>query len=223
MKMYLDIETLPTNDAEIIKSLRDTITPPSNYSKPETIQKWMDENAERELDKVVHKTGLDGLYGRVACIAWAFDDADIASTGIEYSERECLVAINEAIDVNLDFGGSGTLQIVGHNVAGFDLQFLKHRFIIHGIKPHQKLQRAITAKPWDIEIQDTMLMWSTDREKRVSLDKLCRALGIAGKDDFDGSQVAEAWESGERQKVIDYCKDDVRRVREVYKRMAFIS
>jgi hypothetical protein len=65
-----------------------------------------------------------------------------------------------------------------------------------------------------------MLMWSPSREKRVGLDKLCRALGVPGKGDFDGSMVAETWPV-DPQKVIDYCKGDVERVRAIYRRMTF--
>ena len=65
-----------------------------------------------------------------------------------------------------------------------------------------------------------MLMWSSSRERRVSLDKLCRALGVPGKNGFDGSMVAETWPVDPR-KVMEYCMDDVRRVREVYKRLVF--
>jgi len=79
----------------------------------------------------------------------------------------------------------------------------------------------MTAKPWDKEIADTMLMWSPDREKRVGMDKLCKAFGIPGKGDFDGSMVADEWENGSKDKVISYCRDDVLRTREIFKRLTF--
>jgi predicted PolB exonuclease-like 3'-5' exonuclease len=65
-----------------------------------------------------------------------------------------------------------------------------------------------------------MLMWSSDPHKRGSMERICKALGIPGKGDFDGSMVAETWPV-DRQKVIDYCKNDVIRTREMYKRMTF--
>jgi predicted PolB exonuclease-like 3'-5' exonuclease len=63
-------------------------------------------------------------------------------------------------------------------------------------------------------------MWSQDREKRASMDRLCRAFGIPGKGDFDGSMVAETW-AVDPLKVVSYCEDDVRRTRAMYKRMMF--
>jgi hypothetical protein len=65
-----------------------------------------------------------------------------------------------------------------------------------------------------------MLLWSSDSQKRTSMDKLCKAFGIACKDGFDGSQVAETWPTDPR-KVIEYCKDDVRRTELIHKRITF--
>ena len=65
-----------------------------------------------------------------------------------------------------------------------------------------------------------MLMWSSDQHKRGSMDRICRALGIPGKGDFDGSMVATTWPV-DPEKVIAYCKDDVERTRQMYKRLTF--
>jgi predicted PolB exonuclease-like 3'-5' exonuclease len=112
------------------------------------------------------------------------------------------------------------MQFCGHNIAGFDLPFLKHRSIIHGVKPPAQLLKAMNGKPWDAGVLDTLLMWSSDPHKRGSMNRLCKALGIVGKGDFDGSMVAETWPV-DPQKVISYCKDDIRRTREIYRRLTW--
>jgi hypothetical protein len=142
------------------------------------------------------------------------------------SEAEILNEFYDAVRnaVKLDYHGGSTTQqltVVGHNVAGFDLPFLKHRSIINKVTPATDIRKAMNAKPWDSCISDTMLMWSSDSQKRASMDKLCKAFGIEGKGDFDGSMVNSEWTTGSKQKVIDYCKDDVRRTRELYKRITF--
>lgn len=216
MNVYLDIETIPTTDAEVIRELKSTIAPPGNIKKQESIDAWMKENAESAANDLVAKTSFDGMYGRIACIAWAFGDGEIQSTSKDDSEADALRLLYSTISVN------DTLTVVGHNVAGFDLPFLKHRSIILGIKPPPAIRRAMNAKPWSEFIADTMLMWSDNRDKRASMDKLCRVLGIPGKDGFDGSMVAETWPVNP-QKVIDYCKDDVSRTRAIYKRLTFTN
>ncbi len=223
MDIYLDIETLPTTDPDVIAEIAKTITPPATMSKPETIAAWAAEKKPELVKQAVAKTSFDGLYGSIACIAWAINDeepkclSEGGDEGMLLEEFFCW--IYDAIK-NADVSDAGTRTFIGHNVAEFDLQFLKHRAIIHGIKPPRPVLHAMTAKPWDSCIGDTMLMWSSSRERRVSLDKLCRALGIPGKDGFDGSMVAETWHV-DPQKVMEYCMDDVRRVREVYKRLVF--
>ena len=113
------------------------------------------------------------------------------------------------------------MKFCGHNIHGFDLPFLKHRAIINGIKPPEKLLTAMNAKSWDSCIEDTMLMWSTDKQKMISLDRLCKVLGISGKGDFDGSMVANEWLNGSKQKVVDYCIQDVEKVSQVHRRLTF--
>lgn len=221
-----DIETLPATDKAVIDEIAANIQPPGNLSKPESIAKWREENYASVLDEKVRRTALDGLYGSVACIAWAVDDGPVCTTLADYDEATCLEAFFAAVyaaSTVLHHGGETCRSVTfcGHNIAGFDLPFLKHRAIIHGIKPPSVLLRAIHAKPWDTCIADTMLMWSSDREKRVSMDKLCRALGIDGKGDMDGSMVADMWKT-DPEKVIAYCAGDVLRSRMICRRLSFL-
>lgn len=227
MLITLDIETLCTTDPQVIAELAATIKPPGNIKKAESVALWMAENREGATKELIAKTSFDGLYGRIVCIAYAFDDGDVfhvdtISAGSELAMLERFYGHLTAELTAPYHGGSAEMEatFVGHNIAGFDLPFLKHRSIILGIKPPSMMLRAMNAKAWDKCIADTMLMWSSDREKRVSMDKLCRVLGIPGKGDFDGSMVAETWPA-DHQKVIDYCKDDVERTRAIYSRLTF--
>lgn len=211
-----DIETLPTEDAEVIASFESKITVPGQYKKPESIAEWMKENKEAALKELVSKTSFDGMYGRIACIAWS-DGNGVFASDADATEQEAIELFYAFIEAE----SHDQEKFCGHNIAGFDLPFLKHRSIILGIKPPKALLQAMNAKPWDSCIADTMLMWSSDPHKRGSMDRLCKAFGIAGKGDFDGSMVAETWPIDPR-KVIDYCKDDVVRTQAIYNRIMFI-
>lgn len=222
--IYLDIETLPTADPAIIAEIAATITPPGNISKPETITAWEAEKKPALVAQSVAKTSFDTLAGSIACICWAIDDGEIQALDCRTGEAGMLLEFFSVLSMDLQSAHSRieveTHTYVGHNLAGFDLPFLKHRAIVHGVKPNASLWKAMNAKPWDSCIADTMLMWSADRDRRVGLDRLCRAMGIPGKGDFDGSMVAATWPTNP-EKVIAYCKDDVERVRALYKRMKF--
>lgn len=218
MNLFLDIETLPSADSSSVE-----VFPPKTMSKPETIAKWIEEEKPQAIKDALSKTSFDGLYGSICVICWAFDDGDIhqASDGEKLALEVFYGSVKDKTMIKThDRDLDGSIKVIGHNVAGFDLPFIKHRSIIHGVKPPPVMLKAMNAKPWGNEIGDTMLMWSDNRDKRVSLDKLCKALGIPGKDGFDGSMVAETWPV-DPDKVIAYCKDDVERVRQVYKRLTF--
>lgn len=223
MKIYMDIETLGTTDAVVIADIAKTISPPGNIKLPESIAKWHSESGAQALADAVAKTSFDGSQGRIACIAWAFDDGEIHCTSSDATEAEAIktfyAATEKTLEINYHGGSTSTpLQVCGHNIAGFDLPFLKARSIILGIKPPPGIWRTMKAKPWDDCIQDTMNLW--DAKKMVGLAKLCRSLGIKDDDDMDGSKVAEMW-AANPERVIQYCKNDVEITRKVYKRITF--
>ena len=245
MPIYFDTETLPCADAEFLTDLKADLTKaaedeiqsvkaPSNYKDEAKIAEFVaTKRAEiaAGIDAAfaakVAKTSFDGMYGRIACIAWGIDDGAVDATSPDDSEAIVLHRFFGAVEeaARMDYHGGRTSQPVtfcGHNIAGFDLPFLKHRAIIHGIRPPAVLLKAMTAKPWDSCIADTMLMWSSDPHKRGSMDRLCKALGIKGKDGFDGSMVAAMWPI-DPLRVIDYCMDDVEKTRAIYKRITFES
>jgi len=224
--LYLDIETLPTSNPEVIAEFAASIKPPGTIKKQESIDAWMAENRDAAIKEAIAKTSFSGLDGSIACICYAFDDSDVFSVRVseEISEKVILESFyshvfnNNAIDTARGYVG-GDLTIVGHNVVGFDLPFIKHRSIINKVKPAKQFIKAFDDK-WGKEVKDTMLLWSSDPHKRGSMDRLCKAFGLEGKGEFDGSMVADTWPV-DPEKVIEYCKDDVRRTREMYKRITF--
>lgn len=224
--IYFDIETIGTSDEAVIADIAATITPPKNYCKPETIAKWEAEEKPSLIAEAVAKTSFDGGLGQVVCIGWAVDGEGPLCA---YGEPEgnllatFFQAVKEATRIHYSGGKTdGTPIFVGHNIGGFDLRFLWQRAVINGIKPPSSI--PFNVKPWEKSIADTMLMWNPERERRTSLDKLCRVLGIpTPKGELDGSKVWEYVKAGRIQEVADYCKRDVEAIRHCYQRMAFVS
>ena len=227
--LTLDIETLPASDEKLNAEIAATVNAPGQYKKPESIAEWFSTEGVKAINEAIAKTSFDGLYGSIACICYQFDDGEVFSVDCNTSGDEKTMLehfYSHVFDmVCTEYHGgiaSQNLTVCGHNVAGFDLPFIKHRSIILGVKPPVAMLKAMSAKPWDTCIADTMLMWSSDSQKRASMDKLCKAFGFEGKGNFDGSMVAETWPV-DPQKVIDYCKDDVRRTRAIYRRLTFAA
>lgn len=67
------------------------------------------------------------------------------------------------------------IKLVGHNIHGFDLTYLRKASIIHGTG--QKFHHLIQRGYWNDVFFDTMFHWTQDRRELISLDKLAKILG----------------------------------------------
>ena len=113
--LYLDIETLPAawSDAEIDAHALASV--PGNYSKLDTIAKWI---AENRLE--VHaRTALDWRHARILAIGYALDDAPATTLYNGQGSDEGLLAMFDALSgVVARAGALEGLVIVGHNAIG---------------------------------------------------------------------------------------------------------
>ena len=219
--IYFDIETLPSDDSGIIADIAAGIKPPGNLKKAETIEAWERDEKPGAVLEAVKKTGLDGTFGRICCIGFAVnDDAADVRYGDEAETITAFFAwLTEAARIS-DYTERQSAIFIGHNILSFDLRFLWQRCVVNGIRPPAFI--PFNAKPWDGKVFDTMTAWNPERERRISLDKLCLALGVpSSKGDMDGSKVAEYWQAGRHQEVAAYCMADVEAVRQCHKRMVF--
>ena len=204
--IFLDIETLHCDPADF------TPTPdeaPSNYKDPEKIAAYI---AAKEAEQLA-RTSLDSHQGRLLCIGAAVDDEPPACV-YDRPPGDMLDWLAERVDCNLD--RDGDLLLVGHNITGFDLPWL-WRLAVRERHP------VASMLPWarygGRHVADTMQLWSLPSPERISLDTICRFLGIPGKGDFGGKDVAAAYARGEHERIQTYCMADVERVRAVYRRL----
>jgi hypothetical protein len=249
-QLFLDIETLPAQRPDVLEEIREgckaeldaaleAICCPGNYKDPAKIAEWnatvrldkvqaLRDEHESKVDECYRKTGLDGAFGQIACASFAFRQQAPAVIWLSEwqnptCERDLLMALDDTLNETIQPNMLSVVQVVGHNVANFDLRFIVQRCIVRGVRPHPVLLRAAQAKPWETErVFDTMIQWA-GVGRTISLDKLCRALGLPGKGDMDGSKVWDAIKAGRIADVADYCADDVRKVRAVWERMTFAT
>lgn len=239
MNLFLDIETLPTDRADVRAWLSNAlqeeldaalaaVSAPANYKDADKIAAYCEErratlqreHAQKWADKVA-STGVDGSFGRVCVIGWAVNDGPALALH-NAEERELLEAFAHDIHHAIPPSERHTTAFIGHNVQ-WDVRFLMQRYMVHGIRPPIVLHRAAQAKPWESEkLFDTMVQWAGVGQ-RVSLDKLCLALSIPSPKagGVDGSHVAALVEAGRIADVVAYCRGDVEAAREVWRRMTF--
>ena len=222
-KLFFDVETLPTIDVDLIADIAAKISPPATMSKPDTIAKWESDNRPAAISEAVRKTALDGGMGRIASIAWSVGgDTEIygghsAEKNGWTIDRERRLLKHFFAEAN-DFADELCVDpvLVGHNILGFDIRWLWKRAIVLGVAVPDWW--PISAKPWSPEVFDTMIMWE-GVGGRISQDRLGRILGVGGKGDIDGSQVAGIWDAGRYDDVFDYNCDDVVKVRKIWARI----
>jgi hypothetical protein len=102
-------------------------------------------------------------------------------------------------------------QFAGHNIREFDIPYICRRLIINNVAlpPYFQLHGA---KPWEINMLDTMQWWKFgDYKHYTSLHLLANVLGIpTSKTDMDGSQVQDVYYlDNNLPRIVDYCQRDV--------------
>lgn len=101
-------------------------------------------------------------------------------------------------------------QLVTFNGHGFDLPVLRYRAMVHSLAaPGLNCRNYYNRYSEDcLDLCDALS--SFDGRSRVTLDALCRVLGLPGKPEgIEGSKVGEFVRSGRIQEVADYCETDV--------------
>lgn len=221
MKITIDIETIPGQQAGLLERFRAEITAPAQYKKPESIADWMSANADSAAEEAWRKTSFDGALGQICVIGYAIEDQEpVALYAADYEDGDAglLRDFFGAISELRSDGRPVRPMFIGHNICSFDLPFIFHRAIVNGVPLPAGF--PIHPKPWSDDCFDTMTYWAGHRD-RISLDNLCRALGIEGKGSIDGSQVWDYVRAGRISEVADYCKHDVAITRDAYKRLTF--
>ena len=242
MNVYFDIETIPLQDIDLkadlfnehcakLPELLAEVKAPGNYKDAAKIAEYV--SAERAKIEAGHdaafddwwlKTSLDGAYGQICCIGFAIDDGPTQAIAqdkhTKSSEKESLEIFFSQL-TNL-YSPTDHFRFIGHNSNAFDIPFIWKRCIILGVKPPIWFPRD--PKPWSETTFDTMIAWNSAQPRQGgSMERICKVLGIPGKGDMDGSKVWPAVRDGRIDEVASYCMDDVRRTREMHRRMEFLG
>lgn len=158
------------------------------------------------------KGALSAMSGRIVCICLLVDDGEAI--------REIAIASEDERQVIREFWMAirPTDVLVGHNLLGFDLPFIRQRGWILGIRP----SRAIDERRfYTRDVVDTLELWTNwGHKKGATLDALGMALGCGGKT-ADGSSVVQWWAERNFEAIKLYCREDVRLAYRVYCRLTY--
>jgi 3'-5' exonuclease len=238
---FIDIETMPQyedfSDAPewmrkyFMKKYQREVEPTSNMIDTMTRNPWQSvwEN----------NAAFSAEFGKIVCISIgkiAFVENNMEHPRF-YVKAFCDTDENALLKT---FVGSlqKVLQFVAHNGKEFDFPFLHRRMAVNRItvpwilQPIQ-LKGIGMVKSWDMQLEDTMEMWSGVQWKhKTSLDALCQLFGLPSpKSDMDGSMVAQTvWDGIKNnateealRKVATYCNGDLVALANVYCRLKQID
>jgi uncharacterized protein YprB with RNaseH-like and TPR domain len=212
MYIYVDIETRPTTDPVVIKRLEEAVRPPGQYKKPESIKEWMSTEGVAAKQEAVARTALDGTYGSIATIAYAFGDGDVHVMDARVAGEERLLRDFHSL-IHQNTVGKDTTAVAFN--GEFDFRFIYQRSVIHGVK---RAHAIPTLRAKYEKYDDPMLMWS-GWKNFIKQQELERVLGLTRDDSITGAEVNLALLAGAWDQVIQHNREDVRLLREIHRRL----
>ncbi|HEY0964200.1 MAG TPA: ribonuclease H-like domain-containing protein [Candidatus Paceibacterota bacterium] len=193
-----------------------------------TLTRWIEkttrtgEEYEHELENVKAQLGFSPLTGSV--IALGVYDLERCQGAVYYvgdGSREIFtegdITYKERSEAELlrDFwdGASRYDTFVTFNGRSFDVPFLLHRSVVHGIRPTVDLlgQRYLTRQtvPYHIDLQDELTFYGA-MYRRAPLHLFCRAYGIESpKGEVSGDEVAELFLAKKFRDLARYNARDI--------------
>lgn len=207
--LLIDIETVPCF------SCYDMLPDDWKILWGDKISKTMPENISHE-ESYSLKAGILAEFGKVICISTGYFYENInkqvcLKIKSIYSDDEKTLLQSFLHITNAFYKVNNRFQFAGHNIREFDVPYICRRLLINDIELPYYLQLH-GAKPWDIEMVDTLQWWKFgDYKNYISLNLLASVLNIpTSKGDMDGSKVRDVYyENKDLERIRIYCEKDV--------------
>lgn len=212
-RLIVDVESVPDQAEGALERALSNLKVPATHKKPETIAKYLEENA----DKAYRGTALNGGYGELIIIGFAFDDGEVQTLMRRHDEPEAEAVMLTDFWNLVQENAVAAPTWVGHNVL-FDIQMLRHRSLVLGVPIPPQLPWA--PQPWNPHVFDTSYSWTWDRTRHISLAELAGILGIEAKTaGFSGADVWDMAQEDRYEELVAYCREDVSVVQQMYERL----
>lgn len=112
-------------------------------------------------------------------------------------------------------------KLCGHSIKGFDIPFLMRRYIVHQLFIPDCLDIG-GAKPWEVDVIDTLEIWKGSSWYSASLLNIAACLGVdSSKVDIDGSDTSECYYNDQIDRIVAYCERDVRCVYDIFMKLKY--
>jgi hypothetical protein len=202
--LCVDIETAPLDGVE---QYLGQIHAPGNYTKQESIDKYVAEKTEEEKNKAA----LDPDIGRIVAISFQLQGETEVRGAFARDEAEEKALLTRWWAFVQRHSDPFKITYTGYNIASFDIPFLLRRSQFLGVPaPAIRLGRYGYQMP---QVKDVMLELTMDRHEKFrmrSKDWWVRRLDLAGVENpCTGADVAALIALGDFDTVLTHCKADV--------------
>lgn len=200
--LVIDLETQP--DAAILPTDRDPDTFPKPIQHEIVTLGFLSARIERDGERERY------LIRRLGSVSIA-----------DRSEREILAGFWHMVDKQKP-------RVVTWNGRSFDAAVLKQRSLVHGLTAYNwhrtdpRFGYDYRFQPnWHCDLMDVLSDYGAS--PRLGLDETAQALGLPGKWNGHGEQVAEQAAAGDYAAINQYCESDVLNTYVLYLRWAYLS
>lgn len=216
--LFIDLETHPDLTPGALQRYIDTVEPPGQYKKPESIAEWKAENAAAIGAINWSRTALDPMVGGIYIIGYAFDNHDPIALSRKPEEPEApfIEAALSAIAEQSRIANSHRQRWIGWNIIDFDVPYLAKRCAILGISP--KLIIPTGMRYNNESVLDLMTAWSGFKNFNKQRD-VAKAMSIELQDETDGKDLWQSVLSNGIESAEKKCKSDIDALRQIYNRM----
>lgn len=207
-----DVETAPLSD-EQIRQFMPKFEAPGNYKDTEKVAAYIADKEKEWLGRAA----LSALTGKVLAIGVKYHDGSIDIIGANpgHDDEAHILTWFWRYFTHTTMAS----YWIGHNIIGFDLPFLCRRSMLLGVKVPRSI---IYGRYFDNRFKDTMDAWSFgNREDRISLDNLAKALGVGSKSG-SGADFARLWAT-DKPEAIAYLEHDLNLTMKCAERMGMIE
>lgn len=206
--LVLDIETYKDVPKLLAEKRIEKMQPRKGTKDIEKIKAQL----QAKIDAIEEKAALSPLTGRVICVGLCWRDipeTEWASNVIIDADESVLLkcALEEIDRIN-------PCRIITYCGSGFDIPFLAARCALHQIKGEFRWPMG-KYHPLHVDLFEVL-------EKEGSLEDWAILFTGAGKMS-GGSDIAEMWEKGKTQEIVDHCRQDVELTALLYDRLSSVA
>jgi len=212
-KIYLDIETipLPPEKREFTKPIFEEMSF-GNIKDPEKKQAKYDQ-AVQDWEEGTD-AALRAVTGQLAILG--FFNGEYQPYCVDGNEAEVIDRFFKFVD---NAYKNDSIEMIGHNIISFDIPFLIRRALINNVNVPTWVINDLNQYHPKL-FKDTMRIWQYgDRRHYVKLEYLCGAFGIKIKESEVTGATFYKFYDKEREKAIDYNRQDVLALPKLCKRM----